>query len=134
MKIGLITMHNVNNYGAVLQTYALYSQLEILGHECTIINYIPNVRRGIKVVFPPSNTPLIKKILSWIKWMPAHITRIKCFKEFQYKYYKNITQNIFMTLLNSVHRSLIFILLGAIKCGTQIRQWDLTLITFTICF
>ncbi len=95
MKIGLITMHNVNNYGAVLQTYALYSQLEILGHECTIINYIPNVRRGIKVVFPPSNTPLIKKILSWIKWMPAHITRIKCFKEFQYKYYKNITQKYF---------------------------------------
>lgn len=41
MKIGILTFHWATNYGAVLQTYALQSFLESIGHEVTIINYKP---------------------------------------------------------------------------------------------
>jgi coenzyme F420-reducing hydrogenase beta subunit len=42
MKIGILTHHYANNYGGVLQAYALCSALRKLGHQPTIINRIPN--------------------------------------------------------------------------------------------
>lgn len=41
MKIGIITFHWAENYGAVLQCYALQSYFEDEGHEVEIINYQP---------------------------------------------------------------------------------------------
>lgn len=38
MKIGILTFHWANNYGAVIQTYALLSKLKELGHEAYIID------------------------------------------------------------------------------------------------
>ncbi len=39
MKVGIITFHKVNNYGAVLQAYALQKTIRRLGCECDIIDY-----------------------------------------------------------------------------------------------
>ena len=39
MKIGILTFHWATNYGAVLQTYALQTYLESLGHVVQIIDY-----------------------------------------------------------------------------------------------
>lgn len=38
-KIGIITFHSALNYGAVLQTYALQTELEKLGCEAEVLNY-----------------------------------------------------------------------------------------------
>ena len=38
MKIGILTFHWSNNYGAVIQAYALLSKLKELGHEAYIID------------------------------------------------------------------------------------------------
>lgn len=42
MKIGIITFHYNNNFGAVLQCYALQCAIKGLGHEVEVLNYIPN--------------------------------------------------------------------------------------------
>lgn len=43
MKIGLVTIYTVPNFGSVLQAFATQKLLEKLGHECKIINYVyPN--------------------------------------------------------------------------------------------
>lgn len=39
MKIGIITFQETNNYGAILQNYALQKSLAKLGHEAETINY-----------------------------------------------------------------------------------------------
>lgn len=39
MRIGILTFHNAINYGALLQTYALQTQLECLGCTVQVINY-----------------------------------------------------------------------------------------------
>lgn len=39
MKIALMTIYHVPNYGSVLQCYATQTLLERLGHECKIIRY-----------------------------------------------------------------------------------------------
>ena len=47
MKTGIITFQNANNYGAVLQAFALQKTMEKLGHKVSIINYdSPNM--GLK--------------------------------------------------------------------------------------
>ena len=43
MKIGILTFHWATNYGAVLQTYALQTYLESIGHTVSIINYKPRL-------------------------------------------------------------------------------------------
>ena len=42
MKYLTITCNNAFNYGAVLQTYALYTYLQNLGHDGKVINYKPD--------------------------------------------------------------------------------------------
>lgn len=42
MNIGILTFHSTNNYGAVLQAYALQSFLEERGHNAQIIDYRPS--------------------------------------------------------------------------------------------
>lgn len=40
-SVGIITMHKSDNYGAVLQSYALVKAIEKVGAKAEIINYIP---------------------------------------------------------------------------------------------
>lgn len=41
MRVGILTFHWANNYGAVLQAYSLLKAIQALGHTPKIINYIP---------------------------------------------------------------------------------------------
>ncbi|AVZ30697.1 polysaccharide pyruvyl transferase family protein [Nodularia spumigena] len=43
IKIGIITYHNTVNYGAMLQTYALFHFLEMKGYEVEVIDYRPEL-------------------------------------------------------------------------------------------
>ena len=44
VKVGIITFHNVNNYGSVLQTYATQETFRRLGCETEIIDYMTKCR------------------------------------------------------------------------------------------
>lgn len=46
MNIGIVTQPLLNNYGGVLQNFALQQTLRKLGHEPITINYIPQMTRG----------------------------------------------------------------------------------------
>ena len=50
MKVGVITFHSANNYGATLQTWALQKVLKGLGVEAGVINYHPDV---IDILYDP---------------------------------------------------------------------------------
>lgn len=51
MKIGILTFHYSNNYGAVLQCFALKNFLERLNHEVIIINRLPNKPHLLKQIY-----------------------------------------------------------------------------------
>lgn len=42
MKIGILTFHWATNFGAVLQSYALFHYLQKIGHEVIVIDYKPS--------------------------------------------------------------------------------------------
>lgn len=44
-KIGIVTWFNYDNYGTVLQAYALQQKINSLGYESKIVNYLPKTRK-----------------------------------------------------------------------------------------
>jgi len=51
MKVGILTFHNVANYGATLQTYALFHILTSNGYDVELIDYFPSrISRRLKAI------------------------------------------------------------------------------------
>ena len=46
MRIGILSMQEVKNYGSFLQAFSLKSNIESLGHQCEFINIIPGEQLG----------------------------------------------------------------------------------------
>lgn len=46
MKIAILSMQEVKNYGSFLQAFSLKKNIEALGHECDFINIIPGEQIG----------------------------------------------------------------------------------------
>jgi len=44
MKVGILSMQEVKNYGSFLQAYSLKTNIEDLGHSCEFINIVPGVQ------------------------------------------------------------------------------------------
>lgn len=93
MKIKTITCHDVYNYGASLQAYALMHYLEKKGHEVEIIDYKPDYLSGhykLKVANPVYDKPLIKQLYLLAKFYPhlRSLKRKKLFDDFKRKYLK----------------------------------------------
>lgn len=60
MKVGILTFHYADNYGAVLQAYALQTYLESLGHNVEIIDYRPRyITHGGRFRIPRSKKDLV---------------------------------------------------------------------------
>lgn len=67
MKIGILTFHRAENFGAVLQTYALQTFLELQGNEVYIIDYRCPAIESAYHIFNPSILWSRKNILITFK-------------------------------------------------------------------
>lgn len=66
MKIDIITLHYIRNYGSVLQTYATQAKFESMGYEAEIVDYVrPNAEDNamIEEGFEKKKLHGIKKML-----------------------------------------------------------------------
>lgn len=52
MKIGTLTFHSADNYGAMLQAYALPAAIRSMGHDCRVIDYRGTATKGVEVTWP----------------------------------------------------------------------------------
>lgn len=106
MKVGILTILNVNNYGAELQCCALYRKLQQLGYDAEVINYLfgihpEHVFDGEKRTVPIPLKQLIKvKLLPVVQNMFCMFhqknkrLRIKRFDEFHAKY-NHLTSTVY---------------------------------------
>jgi len=59
MRIGLLTFHFADNYGAVMQAYALQKYLQSLGHDVSFVDYRPSyMTKGGRFRLPRSRRDL----------------------------------------------------------------------------
>ncbi len=52
MKIGILTYHRAENYGALLQAYATRTYLRSMGHEVSFVDYWPKYHSDYFRIFP----------------------------------------------------------------------------------
>ena len=91
-KVGIITFHNEQNYGAVLQAYALQETVKKLGCESYIINYIEPVEKHWKSIFTEKQK--LNNIKIWLKIIITNIVYFKKNKRRKKNFYKFINKNI----------------------------------------
>ena len=72
-KIGILTYHFANNYGAVLQAYALQQYICELGHEAYILNFISNNQKDNNSLYRKNRNAnaIVKNLLR----LPFHSKR-----------------------------------------------------------
>lgn len=86
MKIGILSMQHVRNYGSFLQAYALKTTLESLGHQCEFIDIetgkiLPGLERNIKYLAGMA----VKRYLNWSA-IKTFVSRLKCTKIYQERF------------------------------------------------
>lgn len=98
MKVGILTLHRANNYGAALQCYALQETLSQLGHDAWVIDYRqPDTEISYRPVsFKRMVSHLTRPIelAKDIFHMPLFFKNAKKFNAFRSKYLK-CTQPIY---------------------------------------
>ena len=89
MKIGILTFHDADNYGAVLQAFALKETIKKIEADVEILNYKqPFIVNNYRVI--PLNTrnfiAFIKSIVSTIVYIYPRIIRKIKFNSFRTEY------------------------------------------------
>jgi hypothetical protein len=90
MKVGIISMHRVINFGSFLQSYALKNTIESLGHNCSFIDIKP----GPQIVTDKDTYNRISKRELFKKFDRHFLKRVRHIfftlrrrNEFKYKYF-----------------------------------------------
>ncbi len=90
MKVGLMTFHRANNYGAVLQAYALQEAVKEVGPaECEIIDYKCDVierRYALKPILSGSVKQRIKQLVAFFAFYKYRKNRNRFYDAFRDKY------------------------------------------------
>ncbi|NLZ51836.1 MAG: polysaccharide pyruvyl transferase family protein [Thermoanaerobacteraceae bacterium] len=103
-KAGIITFHCADNFGAVLQTFALSKVLENFGLSAEVIDFLPKEITNLYTLFPDIRYTLnqqgyssaLKAILYRILHCRKIKTRISNFGKFREKYL-NLSESSFLT-------------------------------------
>ena len=104
MKVSVITLHHVRNFGSMLQTYATQQVLIKQGCDSEIINFIPNGLRlieGIHTIRKTGNffKDLIRKCVAYITFSDRQLVMLRfmrkhiCLSEKTYYSYEELQGN-----------------------------------------
>lgn len=91
MKIGILTFHRAENYGALLQAYALKTYLSSLGHDVSFVDYWPEYHICHYKIFNPLRFKELNYkgkfmyIMRWLLSRTIRESRKKKLSEFMYK-------------------------------------------------
>ncbi len=97
MKIGILTFHDANNYGAVLQAYALTEAVKKIESDVEIINYKqPQIikKRKIFSINTQNVISIIRSIGSSLLYFYPRLLKKICFNNFRIKY-MNISKDYY---------------------------------------
>lgn len=63
MKVEIITLHRITNFGSMLQTYATQTAIEKLGHKAEVLDFVPEGMSFRRANWPKNEVPMWKKLI-----------------------------------------------------------------------
>ena len=66
MKVSLITLHRITNFGSMLQTYATQTAIEKCGHTVEVVDYVPEGMSFFRAVFPKGHQSIVKRLIKFL--------------------------------------------------------------------
>lgn len=91
MKIGILTYHRAENYGALLQAYALKTYIHSLGHDVSFVDYWPKYHEEYFKLFPlrqfkhRKSLSRLKFIVKLLVWFVPRFIRKKRMQRFMHE-------------------------------------------------
>lgn len=82
MKIGILTFHNSDNYGAILQTFALQSKLTNLNYDAIIIDYVCKNKLDFYKIFKFDKSKSLIRNIKVILDSPFKLVKVKKISSF----------------------------------------------------
>lgn len=73
LTVGIITFHRANNYGAVLQCYALQEVLTSLGYDAVVIDYRQSY---VELAYNPIRWDIIRQGLTRLRLMGGYLLKV----------------------------------------------------------
>lgn len=86
MKVEIITLHRITNFGSMLQTYATQTAIEKLGHEVEVMDFVPEGMSFIRGCWPNNDTPIWKKLVKLLPHLFVSSVAHNNVNHFLYKY------------------------------------------------
>ena len=93
MKISVITLHRVTNFGSLLQTYATQKALEKLGHTAEIVDFVPEGLTFYRSVWPKGHST-VKRLIKFLPLLFCNTIQFSMSNRFLKKYI-NLTDKRF---------------------------------------
>ena len=87
-KVGILTTHASMNYGGLLQAYALRRVIQKQGHDCDIVNYVPDMQNAGKnpIQFITKRKGFVSKAMLATAHYSAYKERMKILNDFREDY------------------------------------------------
>ena len=86
MKIEIITLHRITNFGSMLQTYATQTAIEKLGHKAEVIDFVPDGMTFWRGCWPNNDVPAWKKAIKLLPLWLVNVTQFNILNRFMRKY------------------------------------------------
>jgi hypothetical protein len=91
VKVGILTFHFADNYGAVLQAMSLQDFIVSQGFECSVINYLPMyVKHNARIILTDTFRHFVISIIN----LPSKVLKRYKFRHFR-DVFLNCTKNVY---------------------------------------
>lgn len=104
MKVEIITLHFITNFGSMLQTYATQIAIEKLGYEAEVMDFVPKGISFRGAIWPKNDVPIWKKAIKFLPFLVVILVEFSDLNRFLKKYihlsskryncYQDIVNNI----------------------------------------
>jgi polysaccharide pyruvyl transferase WcaK-like protein len=103
MKISVITLHHVTNFGSMLQTYAMQTHLKSMGYEVEFVDFVPKGLTFHRAIFPANNySSFMKKTVRFIPAIVCNAIQFAIVNSF-IKTYIHVTPKRYSCYADIVH-------------------------------
>ena len=90
MKVEIITLHRITNFGSMLQTYATQTAIEKLGHETEVLDFVPVGMSFKRANWPKNDVPAWKKLIKLPPLFAVNLMEYRDVSRFLRKYIHTI--------------------------------------------